>query len=218
MAVGGASSTNCRCYDTDSAKPPTPHIQDHKPARTASSRWFLQTRRSSSPSPKQGITRWMSLRWLAIAGAIVVLTACNGVPASGPHPSSRPSTAASKSGCSPSPADRSTSGGAPELRGTVSPDNSLWALIIGPGPPIPVAPDVKIVWRMTGTGPITLEAEGPHSRTVKPDWGPDYHPSSNWSKPGREWGAGFTFPVVGCWTVRAARSSVVGYVVLWVGK
>ena len=35
--------------------------------------------------------------------------------------------------------------------------------------------------------------------------GPDAHLSSNWAKPGDEWGAGYVFTAPGCWDLRAIR-------------
>ena len=69
-----------------------------------------------------------------------------------------------------------------------------WACATGP-----VGDQEKIVWRMTGTGLLTLEAIGPGSRHHRLAWGPDAHESSNWDKPGDEWGAGYVFAAPGCW-------------------
>src|ERR1035441_9508173 len=37
--------------------------------------------------------------------------------------------------------------------------------------------------------------------------GPDAHLSSNWDKPGDEWGAGYIFAAPGCWDLRAIRGN-----------
>jgi hypothetical protein len=78
--------------------------------------------------------------------------------------------------------------------------------------PLPprVGDEEKIVWRMTGTGPLTLEAIGAGGITRRPIWGPNLHEGSNWSRPGEEWGAGYVFTAPGCWDLRAARGSATG--------
>lgn len=151
----------------------------------------------------------------AVAASVVVLMACGTPFSDASHPAPPSSPGSTARGCSPSPAGRSPFG-TQELRGTVTPGNSLWALIES-APPLPVGRVVKTIWRMTGSEPITLMAEGPGSQRLKPDWGPEAHSGSNWTRPGQEWGAGFTFPVAGCWTVQAARLPVSGHVSFVVG-
>lgn len=63
----------------------------------------------------------------------------------------------------------------------------------------------KIVWRMTGTGLLTLVAIGPDGERVRPVWGPAFHTSSDFDKPGQEWGAGYVFTKPGCWDLHAVR-------------
>jgi len=70
---------------------------------------------------------------------------------------------------------------------------------------------------MTGTGTLTLMGKGPNGHLVKPDWGPEGHGGSNWDRPGDEWGSGFTFPVAGCWDIRATRADIAGDVYIIVG-
>jgi hypothetical protein len=66
---------------------------------------------------------------------------------------------------------------------------------------------VKIVWRMTGAGPLVLSAIGPDGTPHRLAWGPDVHGSSNFDKPGSEWGAGYLFTAPGCWDLRAERGT-----------
>jgi hypothetical protein len=73
-----------------------------------------------------------------------------------------------------------------------------------------VGDEEKIVWRMTGTGPLTLEAIGPGGIRRRPIWGPNFHEGSSWNKPGDEWGAGYVFSAPGCWDLHAARGSATG--------
>lgn len=94
----------------------------------------------------------------------------------------------------------------PEVHGQSS-NGELWALLFND---LRAGQEIKIVWRMTGTGNLHLVALGPRGQRVAPVWGPEQHSSSNWNRPGDEWGAGFTFPIAGCWDIHAARDDVSG--------
>ncbi len=160
-----------------------------------------------------------------VAGMLLagVLTACqtgppgaSASPSKVSTPSSSPTTPVAGgqlggSGCKPpSPSTPwQGAGGPPEVRGTVT-GGELWALLDGGALPEPRGLQVKIIWRMTGKGDLRLSALGPVGQTVHPDWGPEGHSGSNWNRPGEEWGAGFTFPVVGCWDIHAARDDIAG--------
>jgi len=84
---------------------------------------------------------------------------------------------------------------------------TLWGLLMFPHAlPARVGDQEKIVWRMTGAAlPLTLEAIGPEGSHHQPVWGPAAHLSSDWDKPGDEWGAGYLFTAPGCWDLRAVR-------------
>jgi hypothetical protein len=85
---------------------------------------------------------------------------------------------------------------------------TLWGLLMFPHAlPARVGDQEKIVWRMTGTGMLTLEAIGPGGNHHRLVWGPYAHLSSDWDKPGDEWGAGYLFTAPGCWDLRAIRGS-----------
>jgi hypothetical protein len=95
----------------------------------------------------------------------------------------------------------------PQVKGTGH-GATLWGLLMFPHAlPARVGDQEKIVWRMTGTGLLTLEAIGPGGTHYRLAWGPDFHQSSNWNKPGDEWGAGYVFTVPGCWDLRAGRGN-----------
>jgi hypothetical protein len=99
----------------------------------------------------------------------------------------------------------------PEVEGIATGANQFWALLFD-SPPLPPTRDVKIVFRLTSTGSLTLAAFGPGGVRIAPDWVQE-HDGSTWNThPGDEWGAGFTFPHSGCWEVVAIRGSVVGRV------
>ena len=67
--------------------------------------------------------------------------------------------------------------------------------------------EIKVVWRMTGTGDLTIDATSADGKTVKPTWGPEAHSGSSFERPGDEWGTGWIFPTPGCWTVNATRAT-----------
>ena len=84
---------------------------------------------------------------------------------------------------------------------------TLWGLLMFPHAlPARVGDQEKIVWRMTGNGTLTLQAIDPDGKYHQLAWGPAAHLSSNWDKPGDEWGAGYVFTAPGCWDLRAIRS------------
>jgi hypothetical protein len=90
----------------------------------------------------------------------------------------------------------------PEMQG-VGRGVTLFALFFGPE--AVAGQQIKVVWRMTGTGDLSIVAVGPDRRTVRPVWGPEEHISSSYHRPGDEWGTGWTFPSAGCWTIQARR-------------
>ena len=70
--------------------------------------------------------------------------------------------------------------------------------------------DVKIVWRMTGSGDIAIRATDADGVESKPFWGPEAHGSSSWVHPGSEVGIGLNFPHAGCWNIHLARVNTSG--------
>ncbi len=90
----------------------------------------------------------------------------------------------------------------------------LWVLAGSTGPSLSddatatldgvVGKQEKIIFRMTSGVPTTFYAVAPDGTRVPPAWGPDPHASSNWNRPGAEWGAGFVFTEPGCWQIHAA--------------
>lgn len=101
----------------------------------------------------------------------------------------------------------------PEAQARTNDSVEAWALFFNTFPmrphgepiEIPGNTEIKIVWRVTGDGDLTIEAVGPDDTTIEPDWGPEIHGGSNWVRPGDEWGTGWTFPEVGCWTFQVRR-------------
>lgn len=103
----------------------------------------------------------------------------------------------------------------PEVQGK-SDVQTVWALLFPNHLPIWIDEDVKIVWRMTGSGAFSLTAQHPDGTTINPIWGPEEHGGSSWDRPGEEWGTGLRFPKAGCWRVVVQRGSDLGEVDLLV--
>lgn len=110
-------------------------------------------------------------------------------------------------GCRP-PSPITRGAGFPEVEGT-SDRLQMWGLIMAQHSrsPVRVHEDVKIVWRITGSGALHLVTIGPDGRRHRLQWGPDPHLSSSYRRPGDEWGAGYRFTEPGCWTLRALRGN-----------
>ena len=97
--------------------------------------------------------------------------------------------------------------GAPNEIHVATPDAQLWGLALGPGHVPPrVGDELKIVWRMTGTGPLSIVFRAPDGRVQPLVFGPERHGSSSYHRPGDEWGTGFRFPARGCWHIHLARN------------
>ncbi len=65
--------------------------------------------------------------------------------------------------------------------------------------------EVKIVWRMTGSGDLTATATDPSGHPAKLTFGPEPHGGSTYTRPGDEWGTGYLFSDAGCWHLHFAR-------------
>ena len=82
----------------------------------------------------------------------------------------------------------------------------LHGLIMVPRYPIAAGRStVKIVWRMTGSGPLKLAAYD-SAAAPAPRLGPEEHGGSNYRRPGDEWGSGYRFPRPGCYRLTARRT------------
>ena len=85
---------------------------------------------------------------------------------------------------------------------------AAWALL-WEVPPWQVGREVKVVWRMGGSGDFNVVARGPSGEIVPPTRGPTPHSGSNWDRAGSEWGTLFTFATAGCWALEARRGGAV---------
>ncbi|MGZ3680290.1 MAG: hypothetical protein ACXWQR_17310 [Ktedonobacterales bacterium] len=151
-----------------------------------------------------GFVSVIGLSLMLVAACATPLSA-NRAPTATPKPTAT-ATAVGGAGCNP-PSPAMPSGTSfPEVHGQAS-NGELWALVFND---LRAKQEIKIVWRMTGTGNLRLIALGPQGQHLTPVWGPEAHGGSNWNRPGAEWGAGFTFPVAGCWDIHATRDDNAG--------
>lgn len=110
--------------------------------------------------------------------------------------------------CQPSPLQKSKIDFA-EIQGTMSTDGELWALLFFEK--AHAGEDLKIAWRMTGTGgPFKVSARQDDGTVAAPIWGPELHGGSNWQHAGDEWGTGFNLPKPGCWILTATLGTSSG--------
>jgi hypothetical protein len=151
---------------------------------------------------------------LCVVAVIALITGCTGnirtPPASGTGSANTGSSnqaVQGAAGCDSASPITTTPSLGPEVQG--SGDNAtLYGLIMAQTPmPVHADEDVKIVWRMTGSGPLQLSTVSPEGTAVALQWGPEAHGGSNYDRPGDEWGAGYLFPTAGCWRLHAQRTT-----------
>ena len=158
----------------------------------------------------------VTLRTTSLFGALILVVGCNSPSTAGDQAAS-PSSASvvhigslGTPGCAPGAVFHGSEVGFPET-GLDSSKGSFWALVFDSIPP-PAGKDVKIVWRMTGTGDFALRATDADGKVIPTLGQPQPHGlnGSNWNHPGYEVGTGFNFPHSGCWEIHVARSDVEG--------
>ena len=86
-------------------------------------------------------------------------------------------------------------------------DATIYGLLFLTRPlPVRVGDELKIVWRMTGDGDLSVSYESPDGTPATLTFGPEPHPGSTYNRPGDEWGTGFKFEKPGCWHIHLART------------
>lgn len=95
--------------------------------------------------------------------------------------------------------------GLPEMHAEAR-GGEVWALLLS-GPTIRANHPTNIAWRATGSGAFQVVAFGADIGKLAPASGPDPHGSSNWLRPGDEWGTTFVFPQAGCWQLLVTRGA-----------
>ena len=76
----------------------------------------------------------------------------------------------------------------------------------------------KIVWRISGSGEPAVTVTGPSGQKSSLAWGPEFHSSSNYARPGDEYGSALLLDEPGCWNVQFTRASGTANVWLQVGS
>lgn len=106
----------------------------------------------------------------------------------------------------------------PEIEGSSEDGLTLFGLI--QASEFLIASDAvkKVVWRVSGSGEPTVKLVGPDGEVSGPSWGPEYHPSSNYDRPGNEYGSGLILDKPGCWHIEVTRNSETASVWLLVGE
>jgi hypothetical protein len=137
-------------------------------------------------------------------------TSVTTVPTTGPQASVQRFSAAKCRPPSPAKPWHPAGGGTGliEVHGTAR-GAELWGLVFA-AVPLPVGQEVKIVWRMTGDGPLQISVTRSDGTPARRTFGPEEHGGSTWNRPGQEWGTGFVFPKAGCWDFHLARASGAG--------
>jgi hypothetical protein len=149
--------------------------------------------------------------WIVVISAVIALAGCTDSEPSA-HPTTTATTSPSpsilgplgKPGCKPAPPFTSM-----ELQGTPGESGtSLYGLaFLRAGESFAVGVEVKIVWRMTGTGDLDVRLIDPDGHRKALAWGPEPHGGSTYHRPGDEWGTGFEFDQPGCWEIRMSRDT-----------
>lgn len=96
--------------------------------------------------------------------------------------------------------------GLPEVQG-IGRDATIYGLLFPSHPgPVRAGEELKIVWRMTGQGALSVSYFAPDGRPGVLTFGPEAHSGSSYQRPGNEWGTGFSFDAAGCWRIHLERS------------
>ncbi len=98
------------------------------------------------------------------------------------------------------------------LRGTAE-GGELWAL----GGQPRVGEDFKLVVRVTGSGELSAVAVSPTGSRHDPT-ATQEHLSSNFDRPGDEWGLFFVFDQAGCWQIVVERADLEGFITISVAS
>jgi hypothetical protein len=93
-------------------------------------------------------------------------------------------------------------------------NGEVWALPIGLWP-AKVGHELKLVMRVTGTGDASFVAVGPDGSRLEPTEVQN-HTTSNFQRPGDEWGSFFVFDRSGCWRILVRRGDLQGTITLGV--
>lgn len=123
-------------------------------------------------------------------------------------PSADPSSPAAPAGFGPAAQScPETAASQPTTRQGTGRGVEMWALLFPRRAELAAGDELKIVMRVTGPQDTVITATGPAGQSIKPVWGPEYHGDSTFDHPGAEFGAGWVFPVPGCWQLHLVNSA-----------
>ena len=169
-------------------------------AGSTSRRWPTGTGWASSPGgwrPRRG--RCLVQTWVGVCAVAVV--ACT------PSETDDDATATATS-----PADKECSLGPVEEDGGVAGEavnGEFW--VLAPGEEmLTVGRDIKVVFRLTGSGPAAAFIVSPDGERVELTGRLQPHTGSNFDRPGEEWGAFFEPDEPGCWELIVERGDTTG--------
>lgn len=150
------------------------------------------------------------MRHIVAISCTLVIAGCGGNDQARPAPTPTPAqhaTVPGGPGCTPaSPLGDAPNDQGREVRGRGD-GAELHGLLMVRRLPVRARDRVKIVWRMTGSGPLRAAAYAPDGTKAKLDWPPDPHGGSTYHRPGEEWGVGYRFTKPGCWHLTLERTS-----------
>ena len=138
-----------------------------------------------------------------LAVGVAVLTACTAPSSMDPEdgPAAAPSSSTTECTLGPVAADGGIAGEAA--------NGEFWVL-----PPsqqmLRVGRTFKLVFRLTGEGPVEAFAIAPDGRRAEPTAPLRPHAASNFNRPGQEWGAFFRVYEPGCWDLVVQRGRTRG--------
>lgn len=155
---------------------------------------------------------------LVAAFLAVALAGCGGGGQGSQSSAPRPAVTGPVASCArPSPIGEAPGGGGPEVLGHGTGAQLRGLIMASPFPLVAGPRDVKVVWRMTGSGPLKLAAYDSGGRRIALAWGPEPHGGSTYRRPGEEWGSGYYFRRPGCYRLTARRTEGRGEAWLRVG-
>lgn len=146
-----------------------------------------------------------AILWLTLTVNVLVSSSCIASPGGNADSADRDQS------CSPFVTAAERLLGA-EVTAETGDDLEAWGLVFATWPvepggrlELPLDAEAKIVWKVTGSGDFDIAAFGPDGSEVGPLRGPDAHGSSNWVRPGDEWGTVWMFQELGCWSFEIIR-------------
>ncbi|WP_133247458.1 hypothetical protein [Arthrobacter sp. H-02-3] len=129
--------------------------------------------------------------------------------------SAQPSTTTAKC-ASPSRIVKSAVNGT-EVEGSSEDGITLYGQVQSEGFLLASETEIKIVWRISGSGQPAVTVTSPGGGESSLAWGPEFHSSSNYARPGDEYSTALLLDQPGCWNIKFTRDARTANVWLQVG-